>query len=263
MKISGYSQKFRTECLLSAKNAYKILLEKEKSEGSPLFRTREEMIAAKLKKNRASSDWWKSSTNVSKQFTSVLFVPPTPGGELAKRLKKRESELNSGHKMNIKIVEKGGIKVKNILVRKDPFPPLRCSESNCPFCNQSPQIVTQVKQRCSAHNVGYRIQCQDCEFTYEGETFRKISVRAGEHVADLRKESKKSPLWRHILEHHPEKGHKVIFKLTITGSFFDSLTRQADEGQRIQDRRGKIMNSKSEFNAPKMKRITVMDVNLD
>ena len=114
MKISRYSQKSRTECLLSAKNAYKILLEKEKSEGSPLFRTREEMIAAKLKKNRASSDWWKSSTNVSKQFTSVLFVPPTPGGELAKRLKKRESELNSGHKMNIKIIEKGGIKVKTL-----------------------------------------------------------------------------------------------------------------------------------------------------
>ena len=257
------SQKFRSGCLLSAKNAFGILLDKQKFDGIPLFRTREEMISAKLKKNKASSDWWKDPSYVKKQFTSVLFVPPTPGGELAKRLKQRELELNSGHKMNIKILEKGGIKVKNILVKKDPFPALKCNESNCPFCIQSPQILTHEKQTCSAHNVGYRFQCQDCNFTYEGETFRKISVRASEHAAELRKESKKSPLWKHILEYHPQKGHQVKFKLIVTGLFFDSLTRQADEGQRIQDRKGKLMNSKSEFNAPKIKRISVRDVNLD
>ena len=43
---------------------------------------------------------------------------------------------------------------------------------------------------------------------------------------------------------------------------FGSLSRQADEGERIQERKGKIMNSKSEFHAPKLKRITVKEVNL-
>ena len=93
--------------------------------------------------------------------------------------------------MNIKILEKGGTKVKNLLVKKDPFPALKCNENNCPFCIQTPQILTHEKQTCSAHNVGYRFQCQDCNFTYEGETFRKNSVRAGEHAAELRKESKR------------------------------------------------------------------------
>ena len=50
------------------------------------------------------------------------------------------------------------------------------------------------------------------------------------------------------MEYHPQKGHQVKFKLIVTGLFFDSLTRQVDEGQRIQDRKGKLMNSKSEFN---------------
>ena len=103
----------------------------------------------------------------------------------------------------------------------------------------------------------YTFQCAN----YEGETYRKIAVRSAEHVSQLEKESKQSPLWGHILEHHPEREHSLKFKLSITGSFFDSLSRQADEGERIQSRKGKIMNAKSEFHAPKLNRITVKEVN--
>ena len=162
--------------------------------------------------------------------------------------------------MNIRFIEKSGIKMKNLIVRKDPFPPVKCSEKKCPFCNQSPQITTVRNQRCSAHNVGYRIKCEECDYSYEGETHRKIAVRSAEHVTQLEKESSQSPLWKHILEHHPQRGHSLKFKLSITGTFFDSLSRQADEGERIQKRKGKLMNSKSEFHAPKLNRITVKEV---
>ena len=189
-----------------------------------------------------------------------MFVPPTPGGELAKKLKKRETELNLGKDMNIRFIEKPGIKMKNLVVKKDPFPPMKCSEKKCPFCNKSSQITTIENQRCSAHNVGYRFKCEECDYTYEGESHRKIAVRSAEHVSQLEKESNQSPLWKHILEHHPERGHSVKFKLKITGTFFDSLSRQADEAERIQKRKGKIMNSKSEFHAPKLNRITVKAV---
>ena len=37
----------------------------------------------------------------------------------------------------------------------------------------------------------------------------------------------------------------------------DALSRQADEGLRIQQKAKTILNSKSEFNAPKIKRITI------
>ena len=65
MKISGYSHKFRIECLLSAKNAFKVLTERQISDGSPMYRTRDEMVEAKLKKNRSSSDWWKAPDTIS------------------------------------------------------------------------------------------------------------------------------------------------------------------------------------------------------
>ena len=56
-----------------------------------------------------------------------MFVPPTPDGALAKELKKRE-ELNRGSENRIQIVEKGGIKVENILNKKDPFEKEKCKE---------------------------------------------------------------------------------------------------------------------------------------
>ena len=52
----------------------------------------------------------------------VLFVPVTNGGKLDKQLKKREQEINTNCKKRIKIMEGGGIQIKNILVKKDPFP---------------------------------------------------------------------------------------------------------------------------------------------
>ena len=52
MKLCGYSQKFRKEVFLSAKNAYKEICQKSKSESTPIFRNRKELDERKkLKKN--------------------------------------------------------------------------------------------------------------------------------------------------------------------------------------------------------------------
>ena len=42
-------------------------------------------------------------------FDLPLFVPHTPRGELAKRMRKKEGENNQGRKIRFRIVEKGGI----------------------------------------------------------------------------------------------------------------------------------------------------------
>ena len=92
---------------------------------------------------------------------------------------------------------------------------------------------------------------------YEGESHRRISVRGSEHVKALRKGEKNSPLYKHLVNHHPNGGCK--FKLKITGKFQDAFTRQADESTRIQTIAHLWMNSKSEFNAPPIKRICITD----
>ena len=93
---------------------------------------------------------------------------------------------------------------------------------------------------------------------YEGESHRKISVRSAEHVRDLRGEAKNSPLYKHMINHHP-RGGGCSFKIKVTGKFKDALTRQADEGARIKNLAQLCMNSKAEFNAPPIKRIRVDD----
>ena len=58
-----------------------------------------------------------------------------------------------------------------------------------------------------------------------------------------------------MLDHADEK---VEYHLEITGKFKDALTRQANEGVRINNRKNEeILNSKSEFNHPLTARVVV------
>ena len=259
MKICGYSEKFRMEVLLSAQSAYRKIIETSKSENISVYRNRSEMLLKKAQKNKSACNWWQKTTTSGKAHTGILFVPPTPHGVLAKMLRKREAELNSQNKMKIKIVEKGGIKMKHIFVKSNPYPKEKCEVKDCPFCEPSPQIITNPKDNCQSHNIGYKFSCTLCDMTYEGESFRKISVRGREHVRALRNNSKENPLVKHISKHHPLQGGQTIFKLSITGQFNNALSRQADEAVRIQETAGLNMNSKSEFNAPKISRVLITD----
>ena len=92
---------------------------------------------------------------------------------------------------------------------------------------------------------------------YEGESHRMISVRASEHVRELRGRTKNNPLYKHKMKYHPKEGCNFIIK--VTGNFFNALSRQADESVQIQSSYGLVMNSKSEFNAPPIKRIDLGD----
>ena len=82
-------------------------------------------------------------------------------------------------------------------------------------------------------------------------------MRTSEHIMDLNKNKKESPLVKHKILHH--KGEQnVKFSFNISGGFKDPLTRQC-EGVRIKNagQLSKIMNSKSERNHPPTNRIII------
>ena len=147
------------EILRNALLAFDKMLEDNKNNVKPLFRKRswnkEEREAMKVNKR---VNWYK---NAAKGITyrSVLFVPPTPGGVLAKELRKREEELNKCNEERTKIVEKGGIKVGNMLIKKDPFKKEKCMVSLCPLCQNS---TNKIDVMCNTNNVGYRWICNTC-----------------------------------------------------------------------------------------------------
>ena len=146
LKNSGYNEKYRREIVDSAMKAFKNMLEDDKSGKKPLYRSRtwnnEDRIIAKEKKKQ---NWWK--TNQKTNFKSVLFVPPTPGGVLAKEMRKREDELNRFSTERIKIVEGGGIQGRNILSTKNPFQSEKCSQKWCPLCQKDDQMIDNPENK--------------------------------------------------------------------------------------------------------------------
>ena len=167
--------------------------------------------------------------------------------------------MNKNKKERIKIVEKGGRKIENILTKKNPFKEDKCKDKCCPLCKGS---VGEFKIACNTNNLGYRWVCKTCKTkkniskVYEGETSRSIRVRTSEHLSAFRNQRSDSVLYKHkALDHINEE---VEYGLEITGLLKDALTRQANESVRIYNRRGgEILNSKSEFNHPPTARVVV------
>ena len=191
----------------------------------------------------------------------MLFVPPTPRGILVKELRKREDELCKNNSDRIKIVEKAGMKLENILVKKNPFKKTKCEEKSCVLCKNTSKEQTVF---CNSNNVGYRWICTTCKdknvtMVYEGESSRSARLRGGEHMRGLKNKNINNVLYKHkLLEHKMEEPK---FLMEITGVFQDALSRQANEAIRITSRPStELMNSKNEFNHPPIARIVVEKV---
>ena len=251
LQISGYNKKFRGELFKSAKMASEKMLFNDQNGIRPLFRNRKQI--EEDKKVRSKSKWWNKK---GRKYTTILFVPPTPQGELAKLIQKREEELNRYSELSVKVVEKGGVRLKNMLIKKDPFQKSKCSTDLCPICHETEFSVPDEKNGipCGTQNVGYRWICTKCQSTYEGESARQNTVRAIEHLKDLQKNRRNSPLMKHLRVHHPEGDAK--FKFKTTKKFYDALSRQADEAVRINKANSaQLINSKSEFNSAPIGRV--------
>ena len=264
LKSSGYGPKFRREILDSGLKAFQKMVEDDRNGVKPLYRSREWNAEDRQKsKSKKRFNWW-NNEKAEIQYASVLFVTPTPGGELAKALRQREQELNKNSKERIKIEEKGGLKMKDILCSKNPFKKSKCVQKSCPLCTKSAFIETSsedVKIPCNTNNVGYRWHCITCKErnivkVYEGETGRSARTRGAEHLKELEKEKEKSVLFKHKMSDH--KNENVKFKMEITKKFHDALTRQANEAVRISCRPDQeLLNSKAEFNHPPLARVVV------
>ena len=264
LKNSGYGEKFRKEILDSALNAFDKMLADDKAGTKPMYRSRgwnrEERQKAKLNKKH---DWWNSKKSKT-QYKSVLFVAPTPGGVLANELRKREADLNRHSHERIKIVEKGGLKIKDILSSKNSVKNSKCSKETCPLCKDSTFVKVNPEKNqlpCNSNNVGYRWRCLNCQENetvkvYEGESGRSARVRGQEHLKDLEKKRHKSVLYKHVMNAHGNE--EVKFEMEITKKFKDALSRQANEAVRIFSRpENELLNSKSEFNHPPLARVVV------
>ena len=269
LKDSGYTALYRKQILSSALNAFEKMVKDDQVGTKPLYRDKNwNKEIRREQKEGKQRNWYKSDGNgntgngsKSVKYNSVLFVPVTKGGKLAKELKKREEELNRFKTERIKIVEDGGVQLKNFLVQKDPFPISKCERKKCLICGS--EKSENMRYACNSNNVGYKLECDTClergqKRVYEGESSRSARIRGAEHLADFEKRRPNSVIFKHKQKEHLNE--EMSIRMEITKKFKDPLTRQANEAVRIANRSknpGELLNSKSEFNHPPLARVVV------
>ena len=140
LKISGYGEKERQNILIGGINTYSNIREKEIKGERPFYRPHNfRRVEREHSKRIKIYSWFRRDKNV----ISVMFVEATPGDKLLKMLRETEHDNKISDDCRIKFVSKAGIKLKHLLVNRDPF------ENNCD-CKpcESASEIGQVFPKC-------------------------------------------------------------------------------------------------------------------
>ena len=116
----------------------------------------------------------KSPTDVPTE--TVIFVPHTVGSGLAKELKSKEEKLKDLTGERVKIVERSGMKLEDLVAGKDPWRGGDCGRPNCFLCNTKNITEKEMKKDCTKRNVLYEIRCLSCEENKKAEIDEKVEI---------------------------------------------------------------------------------------
>ena len=216
---------------------------------------------------------------------SVLFVPYTVGSLLAKRLREAEENLLVSTGYKIKIVERSGTKLEDLLHSSDPFKGQDCNRQECMLCETKNYTGKNTSQECSKRNLVYQIYCTTCKeryiekikedtggdkkkeqekikkmrlHKYVGETSRSCFERSQEHKNDMHQLKPSSHMLRHVLDmHEGEPIAGIRFGIEIVRFTRTSWERQMLESVIIQQSTShNLLNSKSEYNRCSLPRLS-------
>ena len=242
MQASGYDERFRYEVLKSAINAYEKIAT---DPGRPKYRGKETNTPRRrIERAKKRRNWFRAGG-----YESVMFIPATPNSELAKQM---EEEIRNSN-LNIKVVERPGIKVKRLLQKNDPIKSGVCGDNGCFVC------TTSNKGNCRKSGITYAITCEgECGGdVYSGETHGNGYTRGKEHQNDFHHKRDHSVMWKHCQKKHGSEEQTFNMKITdyVRG---DPTKRQIMEAVRIhnipEDER---INDKSEWIVGKVPTVTV------
>ena len=205
----------------------------------------------------------------------MIFVPSTRGSVLIKSLKEEEDKMAGITGFRVKYQEAGGDMLTNFF-DKNLASGDHCGRQECPPCRKQAGRVN-----CKARNIVYESKCKVCNPTssrqedednqssrpvdhpregiYVGETSRSLHERALEHVKDAQAFSAKSHITKHWMNSHPSLPSPPEMEFSITARFRDCLSRQIGEALRISNTKDTLLNSKAEYMANSLSRVTMKE----
>ena len=271
---SGYSDTQIHRVVSAGLTGYQKLVEKCQKGEAVMHRSAAEGFASRFRKKLLSpSNWFrpkrknpaskrkkKNSHINDPEVVTVMFVSQTPGGKLAKLLQKVEEKISKLTNERVRMVERAGRSVKQLLVRSNPWAGGVCDRDKCLPC-----IGSDGKQDCRSKNIVYDIICKTCEeggrkrSVYTGMTSRTAFERGREHLEGLEKGNSENALYKHKSDHH--LGQEVEFSMKVVRKHYKAICRTVHEAVRI-NRQSLCsslvsMNSKSEFNVGNLPRLTI------
>ena len=204
---------------------------------------------------------------------------------LAKAIRKIIQELRPWTNINIKVIERAGDRIEDLLHKSNPWENTDCGRENCLSCESSIKDERNKFKNCTRRSVVYKTWCQTCrnenkekivmetginkrkweellekeDYLYIGETSRSINERSGEHMKDLEYLRERSHMLKHAASKHPEiHPHKVEFRICTLSQHKTAFERQLTEAVLIRKHSGtKLMNSKQEYTRCYIPKISV------
>ena len=95
--------------------------------------------------------------------TSIMFVDNTPHGGLCTHLQTSENRMGGIFGRRVKMVERGGVSLGQVLSNRNPWAGGGCSRDDCHPCGQGGG--ERRKDDCFKRNILYESRCGTCEET--------------------------------------------------------------------------------------------------
>ena len=179
-----------------------------------------------------------------------LFVLRTPGGSLARKLRNVEAELCKVTRRTIKVVEKSGPTVRELLLTSDSWENEPCDRQDYSTCTC--QLEAFKGKQCKVWSVVYETVCLDClekgvVKKHIGETHATAFERFKKQKRDTKNPKAKSHIREHKESAHPERADCTgLFAITVRGNHYKAIIRQIREALDITNMPG-LLNSKEEW----------------
>ena len=151
--------------------------------------------------------------------TSVLFVPKTQDSGLARGLQEVELRLSAITKERVRVTERGGKSLLQLLHTNDPFTGAPCGRDTCIPCNNSGK---EKMENCDKRGIVYETFCRSCLevaeakkarceeapiYLYVGTSHLAMADRGADHLRNsergMRKRFDGSHMARPALVMHP------------------------------------------------------------
>ena len=173
-------------------------------------------------RKKRKEDWYMSGGDCE----TVLFVDATPESVV----KKRVETVVKRNGMKVKVVERAGTTMKQMLQKSDPFPLTGCGRRMCVMCEN------EMGVDCRTRGCVYEIECKEegCGKKYVGMTGRSVYERMKEHINGMVNgreddDSVSNPLLRHKVLCHGEEN--VDVNVRIVDRRFERPSRRIKERQ--------------------------------